>query len=81
MICGKCQDELIKDDEIFCTECKTGYHCYCQGINENGFYKITKGQGNQNNNDKNYDIKQLTDSVKYMSNKFDQFNITVWENT
>lgn len=58
----------------------------CQKIRkENGSIVIVKLNGitkrvrlgNQSNSDKNDEIKQLTDSVKYMSDKFDQFNLTV----
>ncbi|CAI6352985.1 unnamed protein product [Macrosiphum euphorbiae] len=94
MNCGKCRDELIKEDGLFCMECKTCFHHYCQGMNDNSFGKMSKNtkskwvcsdcktewnnkKGNQSNSDKNDEIKQLTDSVKYMSDKFDQFNLTV----
>jgi len=45
-----------------CSECKVDW----------ASKKIT-----QMTNEKDYNIKQLTESVQYMSNKFDKFNVTV----
>ena len=42
MICIKFADNLIKEDEIICSDCKISAHYYCQGINENNFNKMSK---------------------------------------
>jgi len=95
MNCIKCTDNVIKEDEIICSDCRISAHYYCQGINENNFNKMSKNTKNKwtctdcktkwdsnkkiipENEVKCDNIKQLTESVQYMSDKFDNFNITV----
>lgn len=95
MNCIQCTDNVIKDEEIICSDCKISAHYYCQGINENNFNKMSKNTKNKwtctdcktkwdsnkkiipVNEVKSDNIKQLTESVQYMSDKFDNFNITV----
>lgn len=40
MSCIKCAEDVFKEDEIKCSNCKISAHYYCYGINENNFNNI-----------------------------------------
>jgi len=42
MSCVRCHDNLIKNDEIIFSLCKTSAHYYCQGMNDLSFSKLTR---------------------------------------
>lgn len=31
--CFKCNENIIDKDEIVCSQCKNGFHFYCEGVN------------------------------------------------
>lgn len=45
--CSKCNDAIITDDEIICSQCNKHYHYLCAGINEVAFKKLTKNTRNR----------------------------------
>lgn len=93
MNCGKCLDTVIKKDKIICSECEIVGHYYCFSLNENTFAKMSKTTKNkwtcngckikwnkekeQQASVEKSNIESLTDSVQYIYDKSDEFNITV----
>jgi len=88
MICNSCNEDIIDDDALNCSNCKEFYHFNCTAMTEVNFRKMSKANRLKwsclkckfdktdkiiNTTTADYNLRDLTDSVNFMSNKFDNF--------